>query len=100
MSALAPFAAIEAALAADTLRLLANAVATIAGREVAVIFDRAAVSLFGGEVASVGPQCTGLTEDLGALTEGEVVAIRGVQYQVVGQPHDDGAGMTVLDLRG
>lgn len=71
--------------------------ATIGSATVPVIFDAAYTSA-AGMVESTGPQCTGRSADLAAVTHGSTITIATVAYVVTGnQP--DGTGMTVLQLR-
>jgi hypothetical protein len=67
---------------------------------ITVIFDRAYISQLSGRVAGSGPECLGLTADLGAMREDDTITIDGVPYSVAGEPQSDGTGLTILQLRG
>jgi hypothetical protein len=99
--AVAPFADVEAVMAADTMKLLANAVASVAGGDFAVIFDAAAVPALAGGFESPVPQFQALDTDLAlyAVGEGTPVTVRGKHY-TCRNPMADSAGMTVIALEG
>lgn len=94
----APFAAVEASLAADTMRLLSNAQAFVAGGDFPVIFDAAFVPMLQG-IDAARPQFEALDGDLvtHGVVEGTAVTIRGKHY-VARNQHADGAGMTLVLL--
>jgi len=69
--------------------------ATIAGRSVTVIFDSAFMASL--DIESSNPVALIDDVELGAVSHGDAVVLRGVQYTVVGV-HPDGTGMTVLEL--
>ncbi len=103
MTVLAPFADVEAKLATDTMRLLANAVATIDGSEFPVMFDAAYQSVI--EVDSVYPVASALDTDIeaAAVVENSILTIQkptatvGTQYRVR-RLEPDGNGMTLMRL--
>lgn len=95
-----PFADIEAGVASDTMRMLANAVAAVVGgsaTEFPVIFDRAALESPTGITASA-PVLTALDADVaGFAAHTTRLTVRGATFTVIDiQP--DGAGMTLLVL--
>lgn len=68
------------------------------GAVVSVLFDRPYGESFDGQVAGYSPRAMGRTEDLAALTYGDVVVIDGQSWSVTStQP--DGHGVTTLKLR-
>lgn len=93
----APFARIERMVDAGVLGHLANAIATVAGRDVPVIFDEPAAHLFDGQVDARAPECSGAVADLGALTRGDSITVRGTVYEVM-RTDSDGAGFVRLIL--
>jgi hypothetical protein len=102
MATLAPFAEIETRMAADTMGLLANAVATtLLGSEFPVVFDELYVNPLDA-IDSVGPAARILDSDVAAyeLEQGAELSIRGKAYvwRSAG-PDPDGPGMTLVRLR-
>jgi hypothetical protein len=100
MTAVAPFAAIEAALASDSMRMLANATATIEGGEpVLVIFDEEHAVASAGPLglATTSPAVSILSASVPANPVGKALVVRSVNYTVA-EHHPDGTGMSVLLL--
>lgn len=93
----APFAQIERLVDAGVLGHLANAIATVAGRDVAVIFDDPAAHLFDGQVDARAPECSGAVADLGEVVRGDTIVVRGIAYEVM-RTDADGAGFVRLTL--
>jgi hypothetical protein len=95
----APFADVEAVMAVDTMKLLANAIAYVAGGDFPVIFDAAAVPALAGGFDSPVPQFQALDADLAlhAVGEGTPVTVRGKAY-TCRNAMPDSAGMTVITL--
>lgn len=62
MSARAPFADIEAMVDVGVLGHLTNAIATVAGVDVPVIFDVPSAQSFGGQIDASAPECSGAAE--------------------------------------
>jgi hypothetical protein len=95
----APFAAVEAGMNADVLRMLANAVATPAvGDPILVIFDKTTIETFGGEITSDGPVALALTADVAAYVSNvTTLTIKGGAY-LLRDKKPDGTGMTLLIL--
>ena len=93
----APFAQIERMVDAGVLGHLANAIATVAGRDVPVIFDDPASHLFDGQVDARAPECSGAVADLGAVVRGDSIVVRGAAYEVM-RTDPDGAGFIRLTL--
>jgi len=94
---LAPFAVLERRVDDAAIAHLANAVALVNGREVAVIFDTPYAAPFDGQVDAAAPQCSGASADLAGLERGSTIVIDGAAYTVV-RAEPDGAGMTRLVL--
>lgn len=69
--------------------------ATLDGRSVTVIFDRAAVAALGA--ITTGPQAGLPTADAGAATRGSTLDIGADTYRVV-SALPDGTGWTTLEL--
>lgn len=93
----APFAQIERMVDAGVLGHLANAIATVAGRDVPVIFDDPAAHLFDGQVDARAPECSGAVADLGGVARGDTIFVRGAAYEVM-RTDPDGAGLVRLTL--
>lgn len=96
---LAPFAALEARIAATTAAMLANAVVRLAnGHAFGAIFDVADVAAFGG------PQIVGdyviryLTSVAPDLSRGEIVTVNGRDYRIAGDPTQINAEESVAQL--
>lgn len=86
-------------MAADTMRLLSNAQAFVAGGDFPVIFDAAFMSMLGGGIDAPRPQFVALDGDLVtyAVVDGTAVTVRSKVY-TARNPQPDGAGMTVVLL--
>ncbi len=97
MSARAPFADIEAMVDAGVLAHLANAVATVAGVDVPVIFDTPYSQPFDGQVDASAPQCSGAAELLANVERGDTIVVRGGRYEVM-TAEPDGVGFIRLVL--
>ena len=93
----APFAQIERMVDAGVLGHLANAIATLRGRDVPVIFDEPGSQPFDGQLDALSPMCSGAVADLGAVVRGDSVVIRGTTYEVV-RTEPDGGGFVRLVL--
>jgi len=101
--ATASFAALEVRANASVMARLSNAVASYTpsggvARDMLVIFDANYQEVIDGLVASSGPSAVCSTLDAPAVARGDLLTIRGVDYQVV-KPMPDGAGLTRLQLR-
>lgn len=101
--ATAPFAALEVRANASVMARLSNAVASYTpgagvARDVLVIFDAQYQEVIDGLVASSGPAAICSMLDAPSAARGDLLTIRGVDYQVV-KPMPDGAGLVVLQLR-
>jgi hypothetical protein len=94
----APFAALEARVAAAAVRHVANATATVGASEFGVVFDAAYTAVVDGMVASAGPQALCLAADTAGLVHGSAIAIGAVGYTVA-EIQPDGVGMVLLQLR-
>ena len=94
---LAPFANLNQRLNRAVVGRLADAVATVGGVEVAVLFQKPYASPFGGEADSATPECLGPMTALGALERGGQLAIDGVNYEVI-RAEPDGGGLVRLVL--
>jgi len=97
MTVATPFAAIEQSVNAGVLGTLANAVAVVAGEEVAVIFDRPYADAFDGQIDAAVPECIGPTDKLGGLQRESAITVDGTAYRVL-TAEPDGTGMTRLVL--
>lgn len=99
MTVATPFAAIEASLCADTMRMLANAEATPqTGDPFPVIFDAAAIEAMGGAITAEGPAALALdAAAAGLVPHTSQLTIRGTGYRVI-DTKPDGTGMTLLIL--
>ncbi len=93
----APFAQIERMVDAGVLGHLANAIATVGGRDVPVIFDDPASHLFDGQVDARAPECSGAMADLGGVGRGDTIFVRGAAYEVM-RTDPDGVGFVRLTL--
>lgn len=94
---LAPFANIHQRLNRAVLGRLADAVATVGGVDVAVLFQNPYASPFGGEVDASAPECLGPQAVLGGLERGGQLSIDGVAYEVI-TAEPDGSGLVRLIL--
>lgn len=93
------FAAFERQADEAVMRHLANAVASVGGREgVLVIFDDAHATPLNGLMEASTPELRGLTTDLGAIHHGTSVVVQGRGSFTVAEHQPDGAGMTRLLL--
>ncbi|WP_062362222.1 head-tail joining protein [Variovorax paradoxus] len=97
MSARARFAEIEAMVDAGVLGHLANAIATVAGVDVPVIFDVPSAQSFDGQIDASAPECSGAAELLANVERGDTIVLRGRSYEVV-TAEPDGAGFIRLVL--
>ncbi len=70
---------------------------TVAGAEVAVIFDNGYQAAVNGFAESAAPSITGRTSDLSRLVQGSAVTVSAVAYKVA-QVHPDGTGISTLIL--
>ena len=70
---------------------------TVAGAEVAVLFDNGYQAALNGFAESAAPSIMGKTSDLAALVQGSAVTVGGIDYKVV-SVHPDGTGVTTLIL--
>lgn len=94
----AAFAALEARVNAAVLSRLSNAVASVGGEDVPVIFERPYAGPFEGAVDASAPTCTGPSSAFGVLERDDPIVIDGVAYEIeTAEP--DGAGMVNLTLR-
>lgn len=94
---LAPFANLNQRLNRAVVGRLADAVATVGGADVAVLFQKPYAAPFGGEADSAAPECLGPQSALGALERGGQLAIDGVAYEVI-RAEPDGGGLVRLIL--
>ncbi len=91
MTLLAPFADIDADLAAQTHALLDNAVVTpVDGAPFTAMFDQADTTAF--DVAMVGDYTLRYLAAAAALSKGTVINIQGQQYRVAEHPRRVGDG--------
>ena len=91
MTLLAPFADIDADLAAQTHALLDNAVvAPVNGAPFTAMFDQADKTVF--DVAMVGDYTLRYLAAAAVLSKGVVINVQGQQYRVAEQPHRIGDG--------
>lgn len=91
----APFAALESRVNSAVIARLSNAMATIGGVDIAVIFDNgyAAFDMISGSK----PAIKALASDVAAVSEGTALKVNAVDY-TVSEIHPDGTGLTVLLL--
>ena len=92
---LASFAALEARVNAAVVDRLTNAVATVDGIDVPVIFDRPFSDPFEGAVDASAPVVIGDAVALGSLVRGSELRIAGEAYRVE-RIEPDGAGFVRL----
>jgi hypothetical protein len=97
MSSRAPFADIESMVDAGVIGHLANAIATVGGVDVPVIFDTPFAQPFGGQIDASAPECSGAAELLANVERGDTIVLRGRSYEVV-TAEPDGAGFIRLVL--
>lgn len=93
----APFAELEQMANTSVLEFLTNAIATVDGVDVPVMFRKPYAAPFGGEVDAAAPECTGPAEGLGVLERGSELTIGGVAYRVL-TAEPDGVGFIRLVL--
>jgi hypothetical protein len=69
-------------------------------KPVAVIFDDkfAALDMMTGKVGSTDPRIMARASDLPGVAPGDVFAVDGANYAVVGPPEPDGTGFVTLTL--
>ena len=91
------FAALEQRVNSAAFARLANALATIGGATVPVIFDKPYLAGLSGFAESSAPQCVGLTADLASAVQGTSITINSVTYRVT-EHQPDGTGATTLIL--
>lgn len=70
---------------------------TVAGAEVAVLFDNGYQAALNGFAESSAPYIMGKTSELASLVQGSAVTVESVAYKVT-QVHPDGTGMSTLIL--
>lgn len=94
-----PFAAVESAVNAGALGLLANATLTWGVSSTADgIFDNRSSTLLGDLVAGSDPVFTGLTSQIGGIAYGTSVSVSATSYTVA-RNEPDGMGVTRLTLQ-
>lgn len=92
------FAALESRANQTVIDRLSNAVATIGGEQVPVIFDTPYMDAFDDQVDAAEPECVGASEALASVVRGDKIAINGLAYRVH-RLEPDGTGLTRLLLQ-
>lgn len=92
------FAALESRANQTVIDRLSNAVATIGGEQVPVIFDTPYMDSFDDQVDACDPECTGASAALAGVVRGDLIRVDGKAYRVH-RPEPDGTGLTRLLLQ-
>lgn len=92
-----PFQALQGRANRAVFDRLANAVALVAGVEVAVLFDQPYAAPFGESLDTMAPVCAMPTLDALAVQRGDSIVIGGVPYMVE-RIEPDGTGVSRLTL--
>lgn len=94
-----PFAAVESAVTAGALGLLANATLAWGVSSTADgIFDNRSATLLGDLVSGTEPVFMGLTSQIGGIAYGTAVTCNATSYTVA-RNEPDGSGVTRLTLQ-
>lgn len=94
----ARFADLETRVNRAVVGHLSNAMATVGGNTVPVVFDRLYAEQLDGDAAGYAPAILGRDADFGVVAYGDIVTIQSQTFSVVAiEP--DGTGLTRLRLR-
>lgn len=99
MTALAPFAAVEALVNQGITQHLSNATATYqGGAPFGVLFDRRGQELYDDALAAAAFQASYCLANTPGLVEGGALVVGGVSYTVVGPVQPDAGGWVTVAL--